>query len=106
MPIIKPVSGHTGCAGVRRYLIRQDRALGADYLNLDTKSMPQEREASVAFDWAARMDVDRHEAGNDLPWQGRPARTYKHYIFSPDPQDALDLGSLREVALVCSVKPF
>jgi len=45
MPIIKPVSGHTGCAGVRRYLIRQDRALGADYLNLDTENMPQEREA-------------------------------------------------------------
>lgn len=106
MPIIKPVSGHTGCAGVRRYLIRQDRALGADYLNLDTENMPQEREARVAFDWAARMDVDRHEAGNDLPWQGRPARTYKHYIFSPDPQDALDLGSLREVALAWTRENF
>ena len=106
MPIIKPVSGHTGCAGVRRYLIRQNRALGADYLNLDTENIPQEREALIAFDWATRMDVDRHEAGNDLPWQGRPARTYKHYIFSPDPQDALNLGSLREIALAWVRKNF
>lgn len=51
MPIIKPVSGHTECVGVRRYLIRQDRALGADYLNLDTENMPQEREVLIAFNW-------------------------------------------------------
>lgn len=67
MPIIKLVSGHTGCAGVHRYLIRHGRALGADYLNLDTENMPQEREALIAFDWAARIDLNRHEAGNDLP---------------------------------------
>ena len=51
MPIIKPVSGHTECVGVRHYLIRQDRALGADYLNLDTENMPQEREVLIAFNW-------------------------------------------------------
>lgn len=35
MPLLKPISGHTSCRGIYRYLTKDDRALAADYLNLD-----------------------------------------------------------------------
>jgi hypothetical protein len=101
MPYIKPISGHTGLAGARRYLTRKQRALAADYLNLDapirgfTGDMPD----YDRYDWAQVMDAHRHAAGNDTPWKGRACRTYKHYVVSPDPEDALDLPHLRELTM-------
>lgn len=35
MPLLKPISGHTSCRGIYRYFTKDDRALAADYLNLD-----------------------------------------------------------------------
>lgn len=53
--------------------------------------LPQHRRAAGgSFDWAAVMGETRHAHRNDTPWDGRPARTYKHYVISPDP-DAVHL---------------
>lgn len=46
----------------------------------------------------AAMDATREAAGNDLPWRGRAARTWKHYVISPDPRNAIALPELRELA--------
>lgn len=94
MPLLKPISGHTSCKGVCRYLTKDGRALAADYLSLDTP----EREG-VAFDWAAAMDDTRSRWRNDTPWGGRPCRTYKHYVLSPDPKDRVGLDALRELTV-------
>lgn len=94
MPLLKPISGHTSCKGVYRYLTKDGRALASDYLNLD---MPEhERDA---FDWAAAMDDTRTRWRNDTPWGGKPCRTYKHYVLSPDPKDHVGLDALRELAV-------
>lgn len=99
MPILKPISGHTSCSGVYRYLTKGGRALAHDYLNLDA---PEEGE----FDWAAVMDGTRHAYRNDVPWGSRPARTYKHYVVSPDPEDSIDLERLRELTLAWAEESF
>lgn len=94
MPLLKPISGHTSCKGVYRYLTKDDRALAADYLNIDVPDRD-----GVAFDWAAVMDDTRSRWRNDTPWGGRPCRTYKHYVLSPDPKDHVSLDDLRELAV-------
>jgi hypothetical protein len=45
------------------------------------------------------MDETREKLGNDSPFKGRKARTYKHYVFSPDPRDAVSLSQLRSVTM-------
>jgi len=90
--MLKSIAGHTSTRGIRRYLTRKNRALAADYLNIDAP--PDDR----AFDWAAVMDSTRRAFGNDLPWRGRRVRTYKHYIVSPDPKDRVSLEALRGLA--------
>lgn len=101
MPLLKPISGHTSCKGVYRYLTKGGRALAADYLNLDVP----EREG-VAFDWAAAMDDTRSRWRNDTPWGGRPCRTYKHYVLSPDPKDHVSLDALRELTVAWAREHF
>ena len=102
MPILKPISGHTSCSGVYRYLTRDGRALAADYINLDVP----ERDGDASFDWARVMDTTRHRHGNDRAWGGRAARTYKHYVLSPDPEDGIDLDALRELSTAWAEKHF
>lgn len=94
MPLLKPISGHTSCRGVFRYLTKDGRTLATDYLDLDVP----EREGA-AFDWVAAMDDTRSRWRNDTPWGGRPCRTYKHYVLSPDPKDHVGLDALRELAV-------
>ena len=94
MPLLKPISGYTSCKGVYRYLTKDDRALAADYLNIDVPDRD-----GVTFDWAAVMDDTRSRWRNDTPWGGRPCRTYKHYVLSPDPKDHVSLDDLRELAV-------
>ena len=60
MPLLKPISGHTSCRGVFRYLTRSGHALTTNYLNLDIP----EREGA-AFDWAATMDDTRSRWRNE-----------------------------------------
>ena len=102
MPFVKPISGHTRLGAAQRYLERDGRALAHDYLNLDPpmegldeSGLPVYQE----YDWAAIMDATREMQGNDSPSKGRKARTYKHYVFSPDPRDAVSLSELRAVTM-------
>lgn len=91
--MLKTIAGHTSARGIRRYLTKKNRALAADYINIDAP------EDSKTFDWAAVMDGTRRAFGNDLPWRGKRVRTYKHYIVSPDPKDRISLDTLRELSL-------
>ena len=92
MPVIKPIAGHTSVRGVSDYLQKDGRALAVDLYNL---SWDEERDADV--DWAAEMDLTRIANGNDTPWRGKRARTYMHFIVSPDPKDKVTLPQLREL---------
>ena len=92
MPYVKPISGHGGTAKIMRYLTKDGRALAADYLNLEHDSRLQPGgEMPVSYDWAHDMDAMREACGTNEPWKGKPARTFKHYVFSPDPGDPLNL---------------
>lgn len=95
MPVLKPISGHSSARPIMLYLIKKNRAIAADYINLDA---PLDEREAVKYDWAAEMDATRHALGNDVPWRGLRVRTYKHYIISPDPKDRIDLGALRDLA--------
>lgn len=52
------------------------------------------------------MDATRARCGNDEPYEGRRARTYKHFIISPDPDDHIDLPALRELARAWAMRFF
>ena len=100
MPILKVTSGHTGCSRIKQYLEQGDRALAIEFANfywMDGGISPSEL-APKRFDWAAAMDRTRHIAGNDTPYRGQPARTFKHFMISPAPEDHIDLERLRELA--------
>lgn len=93
MPVVKPISGHSSAKYLRDYLVRGDRALAQDFVNLDAPET-----GAAAFDWAAEMDATRAAFGNDRPWRGTRVRTYKHYVVSPDLKDAIGLENLRSLA--------
>ena len=57
MPILKPISGHTSCAGVYRYLTKNGRALARDFLNIDA---PREK----GFDWVSLWEKNATDSGN------------------------------------------
>ena len=100
MPYVKPISGHGGTAKIMRYLTKDGRALAADYLNLEHDSRLQPAGMMpVSYNWAGDMDAMREAYGTNEPWKGKPARTFKHYVFSPDPGDPLSLERLRELTM-------
>ena len=98
--MLKAIAGHTSARGICRYLIKKDRALAEDYLNIDAP------EGARGFDWAVVMDETRRAFGNDLPWRGKRVRTYKHYVVSPDPKDGISLEALRELAISWAQEHF
>ena len=102
MPFIKAIAGHTRLGAAQRYLEKEGRALARDFLNLDAPmeglgddGLPEYGD----YDWSSVMDGTREKMGNDRPFKGRKARTYKHYIISPDPRDAVSLSRLRSVTV-------
>jgi len=102
MPFIKAISGHTRLGAAQRYLEKEGRALARDFLNLDAPmeglgddGLPE----YGVYDWSSVMDGTREKLGNDRPFKGRKARTYKHYVISPDPRDAVSLSRLRSVTM-------
>ncbi len=108
MPILKPISGHTDCQAIQRYLEKNGRALAHDFFNLswDEREDDDDEDAKVTVRWADEMDEMRKRCGNDRPFGGMPARTYKHFVISPDPEDDIDLASLRELACTWALKHF
>ncbi len=102
MPYIKPISGHTTLGAAQRYLEHDGRALARDFINLDPPVIGLSDDGSPeygAYDWASVMDATRTAMGNDAPYRGRKTRTYKHYVFSPDPRDGIGLSELRSVTM-------
>ena len=102
MPFIKAISGHTRLGAAQRYLEKEGRALARDFLNLDAPmeglgddGLPE----YGVYDWSSVMDGTREKMGNDRPFKRRKARTYKHYVISPDPRDAVSLSRLRSVTV-------
>lgn len=49
-------------------------------------------------DWWREMDHTRATFGNDAAWNGHRARTWKHYILSPNLEDGIELPRLRRLA--------
>lgn len=86
--------------GAYRYLTKGGRALACDYINMDAPAIagPGELPEYGEYDWGRQMDVTRAAFGNDDAWRGMRARTYKHYILSPDPKDGVSLDDLRRLA--------
>lgn len=101
MPILKPISGHTGCRNVRKYLEKNGRAIARDFFNLswDEREMSgYDLAGKDAVEWDREMDRMRASFGNDTPYKGGKARTYKHFVISPDPEDDIDIEALRGIA--------
>lgn len=109
MPLLKPIAGHTGCAGIKRYLEKDGRALGVLVMNFAWQEERLFEDASAApegFDWAKSMDETRRACGNDTPYRGKPARTFKHFVMSPDPQDGLSIKQVAELASAWAKRHF
>ena len=109
MPLLKPIAGHTGCAGIKRYLEKGGRALSVHVMNFawqEQHAFEAVSEAPDDFDWAASMDATRHTCGNDTPYRGKPARTFKHFVMSPDPQDGLSTEQVAELAQAWAKRHF
>lgn len=109
MPILKPISGHGSTGGIRRYLEKGGRALARDLFNLsyderDAGALGEDAKEACA--WGAEMDATRAAFGTDAPWRGKPARTFKHFVLSPDPGDDIDLAALRELACSWALRHF
>ena len=102
MPFVKAISGHTKLGAAQRYLERGGRALARDFLNLDAPMEGMDGDGLPEYgdyDWSSIMDGTRERLGNDRPFKGRKARTYKHYVVSPDPRDSVSLSRLRSVTM-------
>lgn len=108
MPYVKCISGHTSARFIQRYLEKGGRALATDFVNIDApvKGVRDGLEDFEPFDWWREMDRTRSEFGNDAPWNGRRARTWKHYILSPNPEDGIGLGTLRRLATAWAKENF
>jgi hypothetical protein len=98
MPYLKPIPGHTGLLHARRYLERDGRAIAHDFINLQAPLAGRTSDGMPEYDdfpWDRAMDETREASGNDVPWNGRRARTYMHFVVSPDPRDSVTLSQLR-----------
>ena len=109
MPILKVISGHTSVHGIKAYLEKDGRALAQDFYNLswDEREMDgYDETAKACVPWNIEMDDTRARHGHDREWRGLRARTFKHFVLSPDPEDAIGLDALRELASSWALKHF
>ena len=100
MSVLKAINGHTGCGRIKDYLEKGGRALLRDFFNLSWDEV-EDKGLDAALkdevDWALEMDALRRDYGNDTPWKGQRAITFRHYVISPDPSDNIGLEGLREL---------
>lgn len=70
MPILKVISGHGNTRRIRRYLEKDGRALGRDFMNLPMEEWLEETrgEQSIAINWDAEMDATRRACGGNDSW--------------------------------------
>lgn len=73
------------------------RALAWDYINLSDKE---------AVHWDQVMDETRKRYGHNASRAGKPSRQYYHIIISPDPRDAVNLETLRELTTLWAAEMF
>lgn len=109
LPMLKPISGHTGCRRIREYLDKGGRALAHDFFNLswDERDMEgYDEDGKSHVYWDEEMDETRERFGNNTPVRGRNARTFKHFVLSPDPEDGISLDALRELSCAWVLKHF
>lgn len=107
MPYLKQIAAHTNCQSIQRYLERDGRALARDFFNLSVDERDgYGDECKDGIRWADEMDELRSRFGNDTPFGNLRARTYKHFIVSPDPEDGIDLPALRELACAWALEHF
>ena len=108
MPILKAIAGHGGTAGIRRYLEKGNRALARDVMNLPMEEWVGEApgEHSIFVDWDVEMDRTREAYGTNASWRGLDARTFEHFVISPDPEDGIDLDALRRLARAWTERHF
>lgn len=107
MPYLKQIAAHTNCQNIQRYLERNGRALARDFFNLSVDERDgYGDECKDEIRWADEMDALRSRFGNDRPFGNLRARTYKHFIISPDPEDGIDLPALRELARAWALEHF
>ena len=100
MAVLKAINGHTGCGRIKDYLEKGGRALLRDFFNLSWDEVEDKGLDAALKDevnWALEMDALRRDYGNDTPWKGQRAITFRHYVISPDPSDSIGLDGLREL---------
>ncbi len=101
MPELKSINGKTkSLARARTYLEGADgeRALAHDLINLC--------EDMGGLGWDRQMDLMREVSGNNSDNRGRSARTYMHYVISPDPRDRATLAQVRGLATAWAERFF
>lgn len=106
MPYLKQIAAHTNCQAIQNYLERDGRALAKDFFNLSVDERDGYGDEGKDIRWADEMDAMRCAFGNDTPFGSMRARTYKHFVVSPDPEDDIDLPALRELACAWAMKHF
>lgn len=109
MPILKVITGHTSVHGIKSYLEKDGRALAQDFFNLswDERDFDGYNDAAKAdIPWDEEMDATRARHNHDREWRGLRARTFKHFVLSPDPQDHIDLPALRKLACDWAIAEF
>lgn len=106
MPELKPISGHGSVKRLIHYLQRVDprtgesRALERGYINCS------ERDAAGRPTWT-QMDSTRAAFGNDVTSRGgKPARTFEHFVLSPDPTDSPTAAEVRDFAMEWAGRHF
>ena len=52
------------------------------------------------------MDGTREAYGTNAPWRGLDARTFEHFVISPDPGDGIDLDALRRLSRAWAERHF
>ena len=104
MPMLKPMAGHSTdmTAAGFYYMYNKDengkrspeagvRAIAFDGINISLVS-PLDPDK----DWWDVMNDTRERFGNNAPHGERAARTYEHFMISPDPRDNVALDDFRQ----------